>query len=121
MLGIYFRDTISQSHSHVQELKRNNSDGPLDNQTWQTNDWLQQKLPKFGFRTHTTACWPVEQSSILSTEFDCPVVHQNFSLLSTVRDCETGFLHYRELFKICDKLLPKFGLLFENLRLHVTP
>ena len=32
----------------------------------QTAGGPQQKLPKFGFRTHTTALWPVEQSSILS-------------------------------------------------------
>ena len=32
----------------------------------------QQKLPKFGFRIHTTALWPVEQSS-LSAKFDRPV------------------------------------------------
>ena len=35
----------------------------------------QQKLPKFGFRSHTTALWPMEQSSILSAKFDCPVVN----------------------------------------------
>ena len=47
------------------------SGGPLDNQTWHINSWLQQKLPKFGFRTHTT-----------SAKFDCPVTRlQNFSLL----------------------------------------
>ena len=48
-----------------------------------TNGWLQQKLPKFGFRTHTTALWPMEQSSILSAKFDCPVARQNFSLVAT--------------------------------------
>ena len=55
---------------------------------WGTNGWLQQKLPKFGFRT--TAFWPVEQSSILSARFDCPVARQNFSLVATAHDCETG-------------------------------
>ena len=52
--------------------------------------WLQQKLPEFGFRTHTTAISPVEQSSILSAKFDCPVARQNVSLLATAHDCETG-------------------------------
>ena len=28
----------------------------------------------------------MEQASILSAKFDCPVVHQNFSLLATVHD-----------------------------------
>ena len=63
---------------------------PLDNQTWQTNGLPQQTLPKFGFRTCPTALWPMEQSSILSAKFDCPVVCQNFSLLATGHDCNTG-------------------------------
>ena len=54
------------------------------------NGWPQQKLPKFGFPAHTTALWPVEQFSILSAKFDCPVTHQKFSLLATVHDCETS-------------------------------
>ena len=29
-----------------------------------------------------------QQSSILSTKFDCPVARQNFPLLVTVHDCE---------------------------------
>ena len=45
--------------NHAQQLMRN-SGGSLDNQTWHTNHWLQQKLPKFGFRTHTTALWPMK-------------------------------------------------------------
>ena len=32
----------------------------------------------------------MEQSSILSAKLDCPVAHQNFSLLATVHDGETG-------------------------------
>ena len=27
---------------------------------------------QFGFRTHTTALWPMEQSSIISAKFNCP-------------------------------------------------
>ena len=65
------------------------SGGPLDSQTWHTNGWSQQKLPKFGFHTHTTALCPMEQSSILSAKFDCPVARKNFSLLATAHDCET--------------------------------
>ena len=45
---------------------------------------------KFGFLTHTTALWPMEQSSFLSAEFDCPVARQNYSLLATAHDCEPG-------------------------------
>ena len=29
---------------------------------------------------------------ILSAKFDCPVARQNFSLLATAHDCETGLL-----------------------------
>ena len=36
----------------------------------------------------------MEQSSILSAKFDCPVARQNISFLATAHDCETG------LFKI---------------------
>ena len=32
----------------------------------------------------------MEQSSILSGKFDCPVARQNLLLLATVHDCETG-------------------------------
>ena len=69
--------------------KSDHSGRPLDSQTCYTNFWPQQKLPKFGFRTRTTALWPVEQSSILSAKFDC-LVPQKFSLLATAHDCETG-------------------------------
>ena len=37
----------------------------MDNQTWHRNGWLQEKLPKFGFGTHTTSLWPMKQSSSL--------------------------------------------------------
>ena len=79
----------SQFHNHAQSLKVQLSGGPLDNQTWHINGWPQQKLPKFGCRTHTTALWPVEQSSFLSAKFDRPVTRQNCSLLATAHDCET--------------------------------
>ena len=32
----------------------------------------------------------MEQSSILSTKFDCPVARQNISLLAPAHDFETG-------------------------------
>ena len=48
--------------------------------TWRTNGWLQQKLPMFGFRTHTTALSPMEHSSVLSAKFDCRETRQNCSL-----------------------------------------
>ena len=46
---------------------------PLDNHTWFINSWPQQKLPKFGFGSQTTALWPMYQSCILYAKFDCPV------------------------------------------------
>ena len=44
----------------------------------------------FGFRTHTTALWPMEQSSILSAKFDCSATRQNCSLFATAHDCDIG-------------------------------
>ena len=79
-----FGQGLSQSH------KLTNSSRPLDNQTWQSNGWPQHKLPKFGFRTHTTALWQMEQSSILSAKFDCVLARQKFLLLATAHDCQTG-------------------------------
>ena len=83
---------INQFDNHAQVPKVKISGGPLDNPTWQTNFWPQQKLLKFGFRTQVTALWPVEQSSILSAKFDCSVAHQNISLLATAHDFEIGLL-----------------------------
>ena len=79
---------VAQSCAVAVEVKH--SGGPLQNQTWLTNGWSQKKLSKFNFCTHTTALWPMEQSSILSAKFDCPVARQDFSLLPTAHDCETG-------------------------------
>ena len=76
----------------MQSLKVNNSGKPLDNQTWHTNNWLQQNRRHFGFRADTTALWPIEQSSILFAKFDCPVAHLNLPLLATVHACETVLL-----------------------------
>ena len=62
---------------------------------WHTKGWPQRKLPKFGFCTQTTALWPIEQSSILSAKFDCPVAHQNLLLLVTAHGCETDLRENR--------------------------
>ena len=62
---------------------------------WHTNGWPLQKFSKFGFCTQTTALWPIEQSSILSAKFDCPVAHQNLSLLVTAHGCETDLRENR--------------------------
>ena len=43
--------------------------------------WLTAtKTSNVFFCTHISAVWPMEQSSILSAKFDCPVAHQNCSL-----------------------------------------
>ena len=51
--------------------KNENSGGPLGIQPWLTNGWPQQKLPNFGFLTHTTALWSVEKPTILSAHVAC--------------------------------------------------
>ena len=79
---------INQFHNHA--LKVKNSGGPLDNQTWHTNNWPQLNFQNLVFVQHTTALWAAGQPSILSAKFDCPVALQNVSLLATVHDCETG-------------------------------
>ena len=61
---------ITQFKNHEQRLKLiEHSGGPL----LTFIEIRQQKLPEFGFRTHTTALWPMEQSPILSAKFDRPV------------------------------------------------
>ena len=57
---------MSQFHNHAAQLLTVSF-------AFITNGWPQQELPQLGFRTHTTALWPVEQSSILSAKIDCPV------------------------------------------------
>ena len=66
------------------------SGGPLDNQTWQT-EWKTAQLATVQlceYKNHTLEASVV--GSHLSAKFDCPVAHQNVSLLATVHDCETG-------------------------------
>ena len=54
---------------------------------------LQQKLPKFGFRSHTNAILASGAvCQVLSAKFDCPVARQDICLLATAHDCETGVL-----------------------------
>ena len=48
----------------------------------------QQMFPQFGFRIRTTAPWLMEQSSILSIKFHCPVDHQSVSASETAHVCE---------------------------------
>ena len=51
----------------------------------------------------------MEQSSILSAKFDCPVARQTFSLLATVHDCETGILlEVRD----CSTIETKFNIIW---------
>ena len=55
---------------------------PLDNQTWHWTGWLQQKLPKFGFRSLSYNC-TVGSGAVFHSVcqvLNCPVTHQNLSL-----------------------------------------
>ena len=47
---------ISQFHNLEQSLKVKLSGGPLDNQTWHANGWLQQKLKKFDSVSYSHNC-----------------------------------------------------------------
>ena len=63
------------------------SDGPLDNQTWQT-EWKTVPLAKVQlceYENQTLEAFVV--ASRLYTKFDCPVAHQNLSALATAHDC----------------------------------
>ena len=75
-------------HSPFPILRFSNSPVKIGRQV--AGAWTQQKLPKCGFRTHTTALWPMEQFSILFAKFDCPVARQNCSLFATAHDCESS-------------------------------
>ena len=80
---------MSQFHNHAQSLKVTDSGGPLDNQTWHTYKMAahNKSFTKSGFRTHTTALRPMEKSSMLSAESDCPMACQNAYFPGTVHDC----------------------------------
>ena len=75
LLSNYF---ISQFHDHVQWLKVTKIlSGHWTIKLGRHNGWPQQKLAKFGFRTRTTAIWPMEQSFTLSVKFAYPLTRQN--------------------------------------------
>ena len=74
----YGHSSSGQSHSNIKasvKIMRGHSNLVYNRLTAMP----QQKLPKFGFCTHTTALWSMEQSSILSAKLDCPVARQNFT------------------------------------------
>ena len=79
-----------QFHNHAQQLKVKNSGGPLDNQTWQTEGKTAPlaKVQLCEYKNQTLGVFVAV--SHLYTKFDCSVVRQNFSLLATVYDSETG-------------------------------
>ena len=87
--------------------------------------WLSSGLPVFVIFSYCAWLWNclMEQSSILSAKFDCPVAHQYLSLLATAHDCETGLFIYklpknfvgRNFFTIFQLLLAsKLGLFFQS-------
>ena len=72
---------ISQFHNHAQYVNVEYSGGPLENQTWQT-EWKTSPLDK------VQLCEYENQTS----EAFGAVALQNFPLLATAHDCETGLL-----------------------------
>ena len=68
----------------------NNSGGPLNNQTWQT-EWKTASLAKVQlceYENQTLEAFVAASCSYI--KYDCAVAHQNFSLLAThVHDCES--------------------------------
>ena len=81
---------MSHFHNHAQQIKVKNSGGPLDNQTWQTEGKTAPlaKVQLCEYKNQTLGVFVAV--SHLYTKFDCSVVRQNFSLLATVYDSETG-------------------------------
>ena len=72
----------------------NNSGRSLDNQTWQT-EWKTAPMAKVQlceYENQTLEAFVV--ASRLYVKYDCAVAGQNFSLLATGHDCETGVLFY---------------------------
>ena len=81
---------LSQFHNHAQWLKMKYSDGPLDNQTWQT-EWKTAPLAKVQLCEYENQTLEVFVAvNPLYATFDRPVPHQNISFLATVHDCESG-------------------------------
>ena len=84
MKYMYFKNNLIYLECNWASGHLKHPDGrPLDNP-------LGPNKAAASFHTYTNALWAMEQSSILSAKFDCPVAHQNVSLLATVHDCETG-------------------------------
>ena len=83
--------SIRQFCNHAQLLKERNSGGPQHSQLDVLYERLAAtfKLPNFGFCTHTTALCPMEQSSMLSAKFDCPLSSGPPELFTAAHDCET--------------------------------
>ena len=64
----------------------------LNNQTWQT-EWKTAPLAKVQlceYENQTLEAFVAASSSY--AKFDCPVARQNFSLVATAHDRETGLL-----------------------------
>ena len=83
---------MSHFHNHAQQIKVKNSGGPLDNQTWQTEGKTAPlaKVQLCEYKNQNLGIFVVV--SHLNTKFDCSVARQNFSLLATAHDYETGLL-----------------------------
>ena len=74
----------------MQQLKVNISDGHWTTKLGSQTAGCHKSFQSLVFVLHTTALWPLEQSSILSAKHDCPVAHQNLLFLATAHDCENG-------------------------------
>ena len=73
--------------------KSENSGGPLENQTWQT-EWKTAPLAKVQlceYENQTLEAFVA--ASRLSATFHCAVARQNCSLLATAHDCESGLFY----------------------------
>ena len=67
-----------------------NSCGPLDSETLQA-EWEIAPLDKVQLREYENQTLEAfDAARCLYAKFSCPVARQNFSLLATVHDCETG-------------------------------
>ena len=66
--------STSQFHNHAQQLKVENSSGPLDNQTQQTVQFCE-------YENQTLEAFVA--TSRLYAKFDCPMFRQNYSPFAT--------------------------------------
>ena len=72
--------SVIQFHNHVQWVKVINSGRPLDNQTWQMDTAPVAKVQSCEYENQTLEAFVA--GSCLYAKFDCPVAHQNLSLLT---------------------------------------